>query len=203
MRAAPRYEIRKNDKFGRYLVAARDLRSGETVLSDNAFVLGPHGDSSLVCFNCFLPLISKFVCCKACGVTPVCPGDGCPPELIKWHDEEECSLFLKYKEKGLSAMKMVQNVNGLGVLRAVLKKQRDPRGWRDFMELESHLDQRRNTNVWDCNENTVKGVELSLEKQGQKLLLHVCIACESGIPLFELANFRAPAKLTRARLCSS
>lgn len=65
----------------RYLVAAKDLRPGERILSDEPFVLGPNSDTSLVCFNCYLPLISKFLVCKNCGVAPICPGDGCPEQI--------------------------------------------------------------------------------------------------------------------------
>lgn len=65
----------------RYLVAAKDLRAGERILSDEPFVLGPNSDTSLVCFNCYLPLISKFLVCKNCGVAPICPGDGCPEQI--------------------------------------------------------------------------------------------------------------------------
>lgn len=67
--------------FYRYIVAAKDLKAGETIFSDEPFVLGPNSDSSLVCFNCYLPLLSKFVVCKKCAVAPICPGEGCPEQL--------------------------------------------------------------------------------------------------------------------------
>lgn len=35
------YSIRENDKFGRYLVASKDLVSGEIIFTDTPFVIGP------------------------------------------------------------------------------------------------------------------------------------------------------------------
>lgn len=67
----------------RYLVAAKDLKAGESILTDEPYALGPNSDTSLVCFNCYLPLISKFLVCKQCAVAPICPGDGCPDALVK------------------------------------------------------------------------------------------------------------------------
>jgi hypothetical protein len=53
-------------------------------------------------------------------------------------------------------MTMVQNVGSLLPLRAILKRDSDPRAWEEFMKLETHLDERKNSNVWEFYENTVK-----------------------------------------------
>ncbi|CAG4960141.1 unnamed protein product [Parnassius apollo] len=152
-----KYEVQVSEKLGRYLVAATDIKAGETILSDKPFVLGPNSDTSLVCFNCYLPLISKFFVCKYCAVAPICPGDGCPEQLSKWHSQSECDFFRTLKlTKGLNPMTMVQNVGSLLVLRVVLKKDFDKAAFEEFMQLETHLDMRRNTCVWKFCENTAK-----------------------------------------------
>lgn len=53
-------------------------------------------------------------------------------------------------------MTMVQNVGSLLVLRALLKQNTNPREWKVFSELESHLDRRRESSVWEYYDNTVK-----------------------------------------------
>lgn len=35
------YEIRQNDKYGRYLTARKDLSSGEIIFKDKPFAVGP------------------------------------------------------------------------------------------------------------------------------------------------------------------
>ncbi|XP_073961830.1 SET domain-containing protein SmydA-8-like [Choristoneura fumiferana] len=155
-----RYELRQSEKLGRYAVASLDLRAGETVLSEQPFVLGPHSDSALVCFGCLLPLVGRFRACAGCGVAPVCAGDGCPEHIAKWHNQAECDLFRSLKvTKGLNPMTMVPNVGALTALRALLKRDSDPEGWAEFMQMETHLDQRRNTGVWVYHQNAVKFIE--------------------------------------------
>ncbi|XP_026321549.1 SET domain-containing protein SmydA-8-like isoform X2 [Hyposmocoma kahamanoa] len=155
-----KYEIQQSEKFGRYLTAAKDLRAGETILSEQPFVLGPSSDTALVCFNCYLPVISKFFVCKSCAVAPICPDDGCPDTNAKFHTKAECDFFRDLKlTKGISPMTMVQNVGSLTVLRVLLKKNTDLQGWAEFMQLEKHLEERKNSEVWQYCQNTVKFVE--------------------------------------------
>ncbi|CAG4991158.1 unnamed protein product [Colias eurytheme] len=177
-----KYEVKTSEELGRYLVAARDLRPGERILSDQPFVLGPSSDTSLVCFNCYLPLINKFHVCKFCAVAPICPGDGCPDELAKWHVQKECDFFRELKlNSGLSPIKMVQNVGSLLALRVVLQKNNNPKGWEEFIKLETHLDKRRNSSVWEFYENTVKFLEslgLPENADDQNLVQKVCAAID-------------------------
>ncbi|KPJ18665.1 Protein msta, isoform A [Papilio machaon] len=145
-----KYEVQVSEQLGRYIVAAKDLKAGESILSDKPFVLGPSSDTSLICYNCYLPLMSKFVVCKLCAVAPICPGDGCPQNLVKWHSEFECDFFKTLKLKRVvNPMTMVQNVGSLLVLRAVLKKDIDKTAWQEFLHLETHLNERKGTSVWE------------------------------------------------------
>ncbi|KAG7312099.1 hypothetical protein JYU34_001551 [Plutella xylostella] len=190
-----RYEVKKNDKLGRYLVAARDLKGSDKVLSDAAFVLGPHGDSALVCFRCHLPLLSKFVCCKMCAVAPVCPGEGCPDHLPKFHNKDECDLFAKLKLSiSLSPFAMVQNVGALIVLRALLKRSSDAPAWAEFLQLETHLEQRRNTEIWEYYDKTAKFIEslgLLEGEEDKDLIQKICAAID--VNSFEVRGPAIPA----------
>ncbi|KAI5638445.1 hypothetical protein NE865_08910 [Phthorimaea operculella] len=155
-----KYEVQRSEKLGRHLVAAKDLKSGETILSDEPFVLGPGAESGLVCFNCHLPAMSKFVVCKNCACAPLCADDGCPDPVPKWHTKSECDVFRTLKlTKGLNPMTLVQNVGSLTVLRALLKRTSDRKAWDEFMQLETHLEERKGTGVWQYYEATVKFIE--------------------------------------------
>lgn len=74
-----------------------------------------------------------------------------------WHSEFECDFFRSLKlTRSVNPMTMVQNVGSLLVLRAVLKKDVDKTAWQDFLQLETHLNERKGTSVWEYCENTVK-----------------------------------------------
>lgn len=181
MTSNTKYEVKTSEQLGRYLVAAKDLKPGENIISEEPFVVGPHGDSALVCFNCHSPLISKFLCCKGCAIAPICSGDGCPTELRKWHNPIECEFFAKLKLKGFGPMTMVQNVGSLVVLRAVLKKQSDAEAWEELMKLENHVNKRRNTDIWAYCNNTVTFIKSLglLEEDGDKELIQkICGAID-------------------------
>ncbi|XP_047032020.1 SET domain-containing protein SmydA-8-like isoform X1 [Helicoverpa zea] len=193
---AARYEVHTCEKLGRYLVAAKDLKAGETILSDEPFVLGPHSESSLVCFNCYLPLMSKFVVCKKCAVAPVCPGEGCPEHLHKkWHSDMECDFFRSIKlTNGLHPMTLVQNVGSLLVLRAFMKRTVEAQAWKEFMQLETHLEERKGTRVWEFSEDTVKFIQsLSImdDIPDSELIQKICAAID--VNSFEVRGPAVPA----------
>ncbi|XP_063625576.1 uncharacterized protein LOC134797279 [Cydia splendana] len=188
----PRFEVRQCEKLGRYAVAAIDLRAGDTVLSEEPFLLAPHSDSPLVCFACHLPLVSRFVPCKGCDVAPVCPE--CPEHLAKFHNKAECDLLKSQREsRGLSAMAVVPYVGALAVLRALLQRRNNPRAWEEFARLETHMDQRRGTDVYNYNQHTVKFIEsLGLLAAGDdpELAQRVCAAID--INSFDVRGPPAP-----------
>lgn len=182
--------------FHRYVVAAKALKAGERIFTDEPFVLGPNSNTSLLCFNCYLPLMSKFVVCKNCAVAPMCPGDGCPEHLHKkWHTKRECDFFRSLKLiNGLHPMIMVQNAGSLLALRAFMKKTSEPQTWEEFMQLETHLEKRKATNVWEYCDNTVKFIQ-SLTVTGdvpdENLIQKICAAID--VNSFEVRGPPIPA----------
>ncbi|XP_012550660.3 SET domain-containing protein SmydA-8 [Bombyx mori] len=178
-----KYEVRHSEQLGRYLIAAKALKAGETILSDAPFVVGPNADTSLVCFDCYCPLISKFNVCKNCALVPICPGDGCPEAFSKkWHNSFECEQLKRLKlTAGLNPMTMVRNVGSLLVLRTILKRNVEHEAWNEFMQLETHLEARRGTDLWDFYENTVKFIQSLglLECENDKNLVQkICAAID-------------------------
>lgn len=51
------YRVADSPIFGRYLVASRDLKAGETVLKQTPVVIGPCGEP--VCLGCYVPTPSR------------------------------------------------------------------------------------------------------------------------------------------------
>ncbi|CAH2044001.1 unnamed protein product, partial [Iphiclides podalirius] len=77
----------------------------------------------------------------------------------EWHTQSECDHFRTLKlSKGVNPMIMVQNVGSLLVIRALLMKDRDKTAWKAFMQLETHLNERKDTSIWEHCENTDKFV---------------------------------------------
>lgn len=48
-----KYEIQKNDAFGRYLVASKNIKSGELILTEKPLYISPNRESTLLCLNCY------------------------------------------------------------------------------------------------------------------------------------------------------
>eukprot|EP00091_Calanus_sinicus_P012451 TRINITY_DN28067_c0_g1_i1.p2 TRINITY_DN28067_c0_g1~~TRINITY_DN28067_c0_g1_i1.p2 ORF type:complete len:102 (-),score=20.19 TRINITY_DN28067_c0_g1_i1:76-381(-) len=68
------WEIEKNEKYGRYMVAARDIAPGEIILTEKPLMWGPYPTNSvLVCVGCFRHMNGdlKVSGCTRCQL-PVC-----------------------------------------------------------------------------------------------------------------------------------
>ncbi|KAG8034570.1 hypothetical protein G9C98_007646 [Cotesia typhae] len=142
-----KYKESYSDKLGRYLVAAKKISPGEVILRDNPIVVGAasFNDNSL-CFSCFRviepkPIGLKFPCPK-CKVAIFC-SKNCETRE-SFHTPEECKLL---KDKLSESVNL--DVRGILLLiRLLLIKKRNAEQWNQIMNLEAHLEERRNTLVW-------------------------------------------------------
>lgn len=88
------FQVKRNDKLGRYMVAARDLKAGEVLFRECAVVHGPKMLSHPICLGCHKGLTPKstskasFYRCSRCS-WPLCSRD-C--ETLEPH-VDECSLM--------------------------------------------------------------------------------------------------------------
>lgn len=87
------FQVKRNDKLGRYMVAARDLKAGEVLFREFAVVHGPKMVSSPICLGCHGSLSGKasnenFYRCSRCS-WPMC-SKAC--EYLDPHIEE-CKLM--------------------------------------------------------------------------------------------------------------
>ena len=67
------YQILQEERCGRLLRAARDIRAGETLFSDLEGVVGPRHEESThpTCLTCYSSLARVAYRCRGCG-WPVC-----------------------------------------------------------------------------------------------------------------------------------
>lgn len=66
------FKICSDERFGRYLVATKDIKAGEVVLKESPLVQGPAQITAPVCVGCLQGLVEKkFLECERCG-WPVC-----------------------------------------------------------------------------------------------------------------------------------
>ena len=87
------FQVKRNDKLGRYMVAARDLKAGEVLFREFAVVHGPKMVSNPICLGCHGSLYDKsssrgFYRCSHCS-WPLC-SENC--ENLDPH-VEECKLM--------------------------------------------------------------------------------------------------------------
>ncbi|XP_044595553.1 SET domain-containing protein SmydA-8-like isoform X1 [Cotesia glomerata] len=142
-----KYKESYSDKLGRYLIAAKKIAPGEVILRDNPIVVGAasFNDNSL-CFSCFRviepkPIGLKFPCPK-CKVAIFC-STNCETRE-SFHTPEECKLL---KDKLSESVN--QDIRGILLLiRLLLIKKRNAELWNRIINLEAHLEERRNTHVW-------------------------------------------------------
>lgn len=53
------YSIAKSDIYGRYLIAKRDLRPGEILITEKPLAVGPCVSADPVCLGCYMPVTLK------------------------------------------------------------------------------------------------------------------------------------------------
>ncbi|KAJ6634117.1 SET domain-containing protein SmydA-8, isoform A [Pseudolycoriella hygida] len=148
------YEITSNDKFGRHCIASRDIKQNEIILREQPLVLGPKVVSPALCLGCnqnleLTEMQTDFFKCSKCK-WPLC-SKNC--EKSKFH-VAECNLL--YKSNYQCQISYVAAEKGkkesayctIVPLRILLLKNENPTGFKEFMNLEDHLDQRINTPLY-------------------------------------------------------
>ncbi|KAJ8979859.1 hypothetical protein NQ317_016043 [Molorchus minor] len=88
------FDIQSNDKVGRYAVAKRNLKAGDTIFLEKPFAYGPKSDTYCICLGCFEPIDCTVLCTKCSW--PVC-GPDC--ENRPCHRDYECEVFSKANVK--------------------------------------------------------------------------------------------------------
>ncbi|XP_061379208.1 SET domain-containing protein SmydA-8 [Danaus plexippus] len=149
-----RYDVKRNEKLGRYLVANAELGCGDLIFTDYPFAVGPKPDTPPLCLSCYCPIESKY--CSRCS-WPICSAE-C--ELSPNH-QPECSVFSKAKIKFQPVEDWTVSAPQLDCitpLRLLVAKEQDPDRWsKEVQAMETHTEQRRKRSTWKADQiNIVK-----------------------------------------------
>ncbi|XP_014224254.1 protein msta-like [Trichogramma pretiosum] len=166
-----KYEIARSEKLGRYLIAGRDLSAGEVLFREKALAVGvAMYERAMVCFGCMRPYnhdeqsssAAKLQCCTCskCDLAPVC-NRLCETSSESLHTSWECDFFREKAE--LIGGNVAELLSVLLHVRLCLLRDHQPELWRQIMAMESHLDERRGSPVWQERE---LGVVSILRKYG-------------------------------------
>ncbi|CAH1116303.1 unnamed protein product [Phaedon cochleariae] len=136
------YYISKNDKFGRFMVAKKNIKAGELILSELPIMVGSPIDGPLICFNCcnYVKFIGSAFC-KDCHSAILCSSK-CTGIF---HTKEECESF---KKASINGTALAENNQVIFPLRCLFLKKYKPEVWKHIMELEAHLENRRDNPIW-------------------------------------------------------
>uniref|UniRef100_A0A336KXB9 CSON001018 protein n=1 Tax=Culicoides sonorensis TaxID=179676 RepID=A0A336KXB9_CULSO len=146
------YEIQLSDQLGRYCVATRNIKKGQIILKEKPTLIGPKTVTPAICLSCHKylsppPGQDNFNFCSQCN-WPMC-NFVCENEPIH---QTECKIFAEKKFipniNFTSQGKTESNYCSIMALRLLLMKEKQPEIYDKIMTLESHLDQRRNTQLY-------------------------------------------------------
>ncbi|XP_059471579.1 SET domain-containing protein SmydA-8 isoform X1 [Neocloeon triangulifer] len=170
------YEIKQNDKVGRYVVAAKELEAGEEFLVDTAAVIGPKHHTPPVCLGC-LSLTSGDTLCERCG-WPVC-GPSCAD--LPAHKEAECAVFAAANVKFSSSVEdptadcpQYECITPLRLLLTIGSKI-----WNDKIEkMECHSKERKGGVDWNADQinivNFLRGPCKLADRFSEEQIHQVC-----------------------------
>ncbi|XP_030757180.1 SET domain-containing protein SmydA-8-like isoform X2 [Sitophilus oryzae] len=147
--------------MGRYIVARKDIRPGEIIISEQPLVVGPCTDCRVQCLGCYKNLESedKIFKCSGCG-WPLC-SKKCPGRKRQHgHTQIECTILQECKSAAFLNYDDLQDVRAnfqvIVPLRCLILKTTDPSSYDILMDMESHNDIRRNIpDLWDLNQTRV------------------------------------------------
>ncbi|XP_063895180.1 SET domain-containing protein SmydA-8 [Helicoverpa armigera] len=143
------YKIQQNDKYGRYLIANKDLVGGELIFTDTPFAVGPKPDTPPLCLSCYCPVENTM--CSSCG-WPVC-SEEC--EKAPAH-AGECAVFSAARVRFQPVEDWTASAPQLDCitpLRILLAKEKDPDRWeRDLEVMETHTADRKERPTWAADQ---------------------------------------------------
>lgn len=140
--------------MGRYLEANRDIEERKTIITEAPIIIGPKWTSEemepgqgFICVGCFEPI--QVLKCKC----PKCSWPACRPECVglvnaQLHDLE-CAILSIGKgpvnRTNIKDIKEFYRSDVLLALKCLILQAKNPKKWKQLMELESHEKDRKAT----------------------------------------------------------
>lgn len=135
--------MKKSHSLGRYLVASRNISSGETIITEEPITIGPTlGITHICCIGCFTRLDNEnYRKCENCQFPK------CQENCVKYHSKTECNFF---KDKNLSEKLPCKEIFDLVFpLRLLFLKASSPETFDIVKNMEAHIEERKlNEELW-------------------------------------------------------
>nr|CAI5827592.1 unnamed protein product [Callosobruchus analis] len=132
------------------MVAAREIKAGEVILSETPVLIGPQVDGPMICFNCCRAIRQAgYIFCQKCNTAILCS----PKCTGKLHTEEECNALKSSPVKGED---LAENTPASFPLRCILLRSQKPETWKQILQLEPHMEERRHSPIWRRHQITVE-----------------------------------------------
>ncbi len=169
------YKIECHDKYGRYLVASRDLKPGSRILTrQKPSVFGPMLTAPLgpSCVSCNATIKSKPVTCPKCRYT-FCSNRGC-----KHADQDE--LCLK-----LSQLECKNNHQLVTPLSFLMLQKSNPDLFSKLLSLESHVSDLKASSRWKDMQAKIVAPLQKLDYDQDLISQVVGIICTNSFELLQ------------------
>ncbi|KAG7176014.1 SET domain-containing protein SmydA-8-like [Homarus americanus] len=178
------YRVCQSEELGRYLEASRDILPGELILKDSPLVLGPRQVTVPVCLGCFTPVNGSYSC-TLCG-WPLC-GPECQ-KVVLHYPECQLSRNRPVKVQVQKFMQVNQMYECITPLRCLWLKEQDPAKWSTLTQMESHLQERVNTDVYEVIQANV----VDFSKQYLKVTSYTPEEIQTVCGIIEVNGFEIP-----------
>lgn len=150
--------IEKNEEFGRFGIANRDLAPGELFFEEIPFACGPKARTTCCCLECYSPLDATLSGsrCENCS-WPLC--EECKKLSELFAHKRECDLFKAENCKFFNLSDpsdVCIQLDCIVPLRILLEKDSNSKRWDEDVEpMEHHRDTRFGTPSWNADQQNI------------------------------------------------
>ena len=124
------------------MVASKDIKPGELLLLEKPAVVGPYWDADISCLSCFR---SSNTICRLCNKAPLCLD-------CLMHQQDECEFL---QDDRIPKNFLLDHFNAVMPMRILYLYKSNRPAFDEIMKMESHLENRRGTNIWSIHDRYV------------------------------------------------
>jgi len=139
------YKVCNSAELGNYLVASRNIKAGEVLFTEAPLVVGPAAITTPICLACYTPVDGSYRCPQSgwplCGPTCAKKVQKSPEVLVPAQCDAKFEID-DYSEPCYLYESII-------VIRALLLQKAAPNKYKALMSMQSHIEERQGTPVWD------------------------------------------------------
>lgn len=140
--------------LGKHLVASTNIKEGEVILQETPLVVGPAQQTIPVCLSCYTPVDGSYKCPRSGWPLK---GPECARAVAKNPEvviPSQCDAQFEIEDYDQYSY-MYECII---VLRALLLQRTNPTKYKALMSMESHMEERRGTELWTRTQENVVDV---------------------------------------------